>query len=252
MNGTSHMIYNNHFFQGDDAPAGVRVAGLVFTQTNVATVVAGNYIDNCFIEWGNEHDPEPAFSNEFSFGGLNVVGNIFIASDVSSAFRWVVVKPYGSGHFLNGFSLVNNTFRVFNAVVDRVEKVDTSVRGAGLHPLAQRPGRGQHLQPGRRDDPEPDRHQPYPEHRGRYLGGRRRHLHPLRRAHPHGGKRDARRRDHQRLECRALRLSERAARPGRRRCRGAPAVGRGGEGQGRRDHPDGRAARAPCCRPAFP
>jgi hypothetical protein len=126
MNGTSHMIYNNHFFQGDDAPAGVRLAGLVFTQTNVATVVMGNYIDNCFIEWGNEHDPEPGFNNEFSFGGLNVANNIFIASDVSSAFRWVVVKPYGSGHFLNGFSLVNNTFRVFNAVVDRVEKVDTS------------------------------------------------------------------------------------------------------------------------------
>ena len=129
MNGTSHMICNNHFFQGDGATAGVRLAGLVFTQTNVATVVSGNYIDNCFIEWGNEHDPEPAYSNEFSFGGLNVVGNIFIASDVSSAFRWVVVKPYGSGHFLNGFSLVNNTFRVFNAVVDRVEKVDTSFAG---------------------------------------------------------------------------------------------------------------------------
>jgi hypothetical protein len=126
MNGTSHMIYNNHFFQGDDAPAGVRVAGLVFTQTNVATVVAGNYIDNCFIEWGNEHDPEPDFSNEFSFGGLNVVGNIFIASDVSSAFRWIVVKPYGVGHFFNGFSLVNNTFRVFNATVGRVEMVDTT------------------------------------------------------------------------------------------------------------------------------
>ena len=129
MNGTSHMIYNNHFFQGDDAPAGVRLAGLVFTQTNVATVVAGNYIDNCFIEWGNEHDPEPAFNNEFSFGGLNLMGNIFIASDVSAAFRWVVVKPYGAGHFFNGFSMVNNTFRVFNAVVDRVEKVDTSFAG---------------------------------------------------------------------------------------------------------------------------
>ncbi|MDQ2067321.1 right-handed parallel beta-helix repeat-containing protein [Xinfangfangia sp. CPCC 101601] len=126
MNGTSHMICNNHFFQGDDAAAGVRLAGIVFTQTNVATVVSGNYIDNCFIEWGNEHDPEPGFSNEFSFGGLNVVGNIFIASDVSAAFRWIVVKPYGSGHFFNGFSLVNNTFRVFNATVDRVEMVDTS------------------------------------------------------------------------------------------------------------------------------
>lgn len=126
MNGTSHMIYNNHFFQGDDATAGVRVAGLVFTQTNVATVVQGNYVDNCFIEWGNEHDPEPAFSNEFSFGGLNLIGNIFIASDVSSAFRWIVIKPYGAGHFLNGFTLVNNTFRVFSATVDRVEALDTS------------------------------------------------------------------------------------------------------------------------------
>lgn len=126
MNGTSHMICNNHFFQGDGATAGVRVAGLVFTQTNVATVVSGNYIDNCFIEWGNEHDPDPGFNSELSFGGLNVVGNIFIASDVSSAFRWLVVKPHGSGHFLNGFTLVNNTFRVFNATVDRVDMVDTS------------------------------------------------------------------------------------------------------------------------------
>ncbi|MBE2274874.1 MAG: right-handed parallel beta-helix repeat-containing protein [Rhodobacteraceae bacterium] len=126
MNGTSHMVYANHFFQGDDEPAGVRLAGLIFTQTNVATVVAGNYIDNCFLEWGNEHDPQPEYSSEFSFGGLNVIGNIFIASEVSPAFRWIVVKPYGAGHFFNGFSLMNNTFRVFNATVDRVEKVDTS------------------------------------------------------------------------------------------------------------------------------
>jgi len=126
LNGTSHMICNNHFFQGDDATAGVRLAGLVFTQTNVATVVSGNYVDNCFIEWGNEHDAEPGNNNELSFGGLAVTGNIFIASDVSTAFRWVVVKPYGAGHYLNGFSLVNNTFRVFNASVDRVEMVDTS------------------------------------------------------------------------------------------------------------------------------
>lgn len=126
MNGTSHMIQSNHFFQGDDMAAGVRLAGIVFTQTNVATVVTGNYIDNCFIEWGNEHDAAPEFNNEFSFGGLNIVGNIFIASDVSSAFRWVVVKPYGPGHFLNGFCMENNTFWVFNATIDRVDRVDTT------------------------------------------------------------------------------------------------------------------------------
>jgi hypothetical protein len=127
VNGTGHLIHANHFFQGDDNPAGLRRAGLIFTQTNVSTVVTGNYIDNCFIEWGNEHDSEPQWNGEFSFGGLNIVGNVFIASSTSSAFRWVVVKPYGSGHYLNGFSLVSNSFRVFSAQIDRVEMVDTSL-----------------------------------------------------------------------------------------------------------------------------
>jgi len=103
----------------------MRRAGLIFTQTNVSTVVTGNYIDNCFIEWGNEHDATPEFNNEFSFGGLNIVGNVFIASNKSSAFRWIVVKPYGTGHFLNGFSMTGNSFRVFNATVDRVEMYET-------------------------------------------------------------------------------------------------------------------------------
>ena len=129
VNGTGHLIHANHFFQGDDEVAGVRRAGLVFTQTNVSTVVTGNYVDNCFIEWGNEHDALPAFDNEFSFGGLNIVGNVFIASSTTSAFRWVVVKPHGPGHFLNGFSLIGNSFRVFNATVDRVEMLDTTHAG---------------------------------------------------------------------------------------------------------------------------
>jgi hypothetical protein len=127
VNGTGHLIHANHFFQGDTEVAGVRRAGLIFTQTNVSTVVTGNYIDNCFIEWGNEHDPTPEFNNEFSFGGLNIVGNVFIASNTSSAFRWIVVKPYGPGHFLSGFSMTGNSFRVFNAIVDRVEMLDTSI-----------------------------------------------------------------------------------------------------------------------------
>lgn len=126
MNGSSHMIYANHFFQGDDQTPGVRMAGLIFTQTNVASVVAGNYVDNCSIEWGNEHDVAPEYNNELSFGGLSITGNIFIASNVSSAFRWLVVKPYGVGHFLNGFTLSNNTFRVFSATTSRVDMVDTT------------------------------------------------------------------------------------------------------------------------------
>ena len=132
VNGTGHLIHANHFFQGDDEPAGIRRAGLVFTQTNVSTVVTGNYIDNCFIEWGNEHDSEPQWNGEFSFGGLNIVGNVFIASSTTPAFRWVVVKPYGAGHYLNGFSLVSNSFRVFNATIDRVEMLDTSLAALEL------------------------------------------------------------------------------------------------------------------------
>jgi len=127
MNGTGHLIHSNHFYQGDETDAGVRRAGLILTQSNVSTVVTGNYVDNCFIEWGNEHDEAPGFGNELSFGGLNIVGNVFIASNTSSAFRWIVVKPYGPGHFLNGMSITGNSFRVFNAVVDRVEMLDSSM-----------------------------------------------------------------------------------------------------------------------------
>lgn len=126
MNGTGHLIHANHFFQGDNTTAGVRRAGLVLTQTNVSTVVTGNYIDNCFIEWGNEHDSEPEENGEFSFGGLNIVGNVFIASDTSPAFRWIVVKPYGAGHFFSGLSITSNSFRCFGTVIDRVDMVDTS------------------------------------------------------------------------------------------------------------------------------
>jgi Pectate lyase superfamily protein len=126
VNGTGHLIHANHFFQGDDAGSGLRRAGLIFTQTNISTVVTGNYIDNCFIEWGNEHDAAPEWDGEFSFGGLNIVGNVFIASNTTTAFRFVVVRPFGPGHFLNGFSLVSNSFRVVNNSIDRVDMVDTT------------------------------------------------------------------------------------------------------------------------------
>lgn len=126
MGGSGNIFVGNHFFQGDDATAGVRRAGIVFTSTNIKTLITGNYIDNCFIEWGNEHDAAPEFSNEFSFGGLTITGNIFTANDVSPAFRWLVMAPYGPGHFLNGFMVNDNVFRTVNAQIDRVEAVDTT------------------------------------------------------------------------------------------------------------------------------
>jgi hypothetical protein len=126
VGGSGNMFIGNHFFQGDDQPLGTRRAGIVFASTNVKSLVTGNYVDNCYIEWTNEQDSAPAFTTGFSFGGLTVTGNIFTVNDVSPAFRWIVLTPYGSGHFLNGVTINDNVFRTVNATIDRVEGVDTT------------------------------------------------------------------------------------------------------------------------------
>ncbi|THD85056.1 right-handed parallel beta-helix repeat-containing protein [Aliigemmobacter aestuarii] len=126
IGGSGNMLIGNHFFQGDDQTDGIRQAGVVFTLTNLKTLMTGNYIDNSFIEWSNEHDPAPGFNNEFSFGGLTISDNIFTANDVAASFRWLVVKPRGPGHFLNGLAVTGNAFRTINGQIDRIEKVDTT------------------------------------------------------------------------------------------------------------------------------
>ena len=126
VGGTGHIFLGNHFFHGDDEPVGVRRAGLVLTNINVKSFVTGNYIDNCFIEMSNEHDDAPDYSSEYSFGGLTVTGNIFVASEVAPWFRFIVITPRGPGHFLNGLSVSNNVFRVVGSSIDRVEMVDTT------------------------------------------------------------------------------------------------------------------------------
>lgn len=126
-NGGGHLIVGNHWFQGDDTQLGKRVPGLVFTTTNNKTVVTGNYIDNCSIEWTNEYTAEPDFANDsFSFGGLTITGNHFYVSDTLSDFSWLSVKPYGSGHYIQGLTVTNNVFRVGSGKVQRVEKIDTT------------------------------------------------------------------------------------------------------------------------------
>lgn len=129
LNGNGHLIVGNHWFQGDNVTDGPRVAGLVFTEPNVKSVVTGNYIDNSFIEWTNEHDAAPDFSNEFSFGGLTVTGNIFTVNDAASWFSWIVIKPFGAGHFIQGLSVTGNAFKSLNGTTDRVERVDDSIAG---------------------------------------------------------------------------------------------------------------------------
>ncbi|TMV94948.1 right-handed parallel beta-helix repeat-containing protein [Thioclava sp. BHET1] len=126
LNGSGHLIVGNHWFQGDEESSGVRVAGLVFTQTNVQSAITGNYIDNSVIEWTNEHDANPDFGNEYSFGGLTITGNTCVCINVAPWFCWLSIKPYGSGHFIQGLSVANNVFKSLNGPVDRIERVDTS------------------------------------------------------------------------------------------------------------------------------
>ncbi|RBI73482.1 right-handed parallel beta-helix repeat-containing protein [Roseovarius sp. TE539] len=123
--GSSSIISGNHVFQGDSTNDAGRTAGLVMTRTNSRGTITGNYIDNCFIEWGNEHDSAPGFSSEFSFSGMNITDNVFLAGNVARWFTFLVVKPHGTGHFLNGMNVTGNSFRIIG-VADRVETVDTS------------------------------------------------------------------------------------------------------------------------------
>jgi len=126
LGGTSSLILGNHWFQGDDEPEGVRTAGLVLTSSHNRATITGNYIDNCSLEWTNEHDPDPDFANEFSFSGLSITNNIFQTIGVAPWFRFIVVKPYGQGHFIIGLTITGNIFRAIQGDIERIDHVDTS------------------------------------------------------------------------------------------------------------------------------
>jgi hypothetical protein len=126
IGGTGSILMGNHFFQGDGSQNAVRTPGIVFTRPNLLTTVTGNYIDNCFLEFTNEHSATPAWNNQFSFGGITLTGNFFLCSNVVASFRFVVVKPFGPGHFLSGLQVSGNVFRTINGTINRVEGVDTT------------------------------------------------------------------------------------------------------------------------------
>lgn len=136
LHGTGHLVVGNHWFQGDEVVDGPRVAGMVFTYEPCESIITGNYIDNCHIEWTNEHDAFPDHSSEYSFGGMTITGNIFIATDVAPWTRWIVIKPHGSGHYVSGMHVNQNVFRSISGSVDRVDGVDTSI--ATLDPWSYR------------------------------------------------------------------------------------------------------------------
>lgn len=124
--GTGNLISGNHWFHGDNVLSGIRKGGIVLTTPNCKTVMTGNYIDNNFVEWTNEHDSTPALGVQYSFGGLTLTGNIFTVNDVAPWFTWIVIKPFGPGHYIHGFSVISNVFRALNGSIDRVESVDTT------------------------------------------------------------------------------------------------------------------------------
>lgn len=124
--GSGNLISGNHWFHGDTTSDGIRLGGMIMTLANSKSVITGNYIDNNFIELTNEHEAEPEFDDQFSFGGLTITGNIFTANDVAPWFNFIVVKPFGPGHFIHGLSVVSNVFRAINGNIDRIESVDTS------------------------------------------------------------------------------------------------------------------------------
>ncbi|MGC1506105.1 MAG: glycosyl hydrolase family 28-related protein [Sulfitobacter sp.] len=126
LGGSNNIFTGNHFFQGDGVTNGVRSGGIILASTSVGTVISNNYIDNCFIEWTNEHDPSPTFAGGFSFSALSVTDNMFLSGEVAPWFSFIVVKPHGAGHFLNGVSISGNRFRSLNGFIDRAERVDTT------------------------------------------------------------------------------------------------------------------------------
>ncbi len=127
IGGTGNIISGNHFFQGDGVTNGPRTAGLVFTSTNAKTTFEGNYVDNCYIEWGNEYDAAPDFASELSFHGLSLNGNIFFASGAASWMNFIVIKPYGAGHFVNGLTVYDNLFKkTTGPQLAKVDGVDTT------------------------------------------------------------------------------------------------------------------------------
>lgn len=127
MGGGYHLIEGNHFYHGDNESNAVRQSGMVFAAPNTVSTFTGNYVDNTFIEHTNEYDSTPNWSGEYSFGGLSITSNVFLVSNVISSFRFVVVKPYGTGHFLSGQVVTGNVFRAVNASPTRPDAVNTSI-----------------------------------------------------------------------------------------------------------------------------
>ena len=126
LGGSNSMVIGNHFFQGDSATSGLRTAGILITSGYCSTTITGNYIDNCLIEWSNEHSANPDFTGGFSFAAMSITDNVFLCSDVAPWFGFISIKPFGVGHFIGGLTVTGNKFRSLGGFIDEVDVVDTS------------------------------------------------------------------------------------------------------------------------------
>lgn len=126
LSGSNNLVSGNHFYQGDGEPNGIRTAGIALTKPNTASTIVGNYIDNCFIEWTNEHEPDPIYSSGFGFSALSISDNVFLSGNVAPWFAYIVVKPFGERHGVSHLTVNNNNFRSINGAIDRVERIDTT------------------------------------------------------------------------------------------------------------------------------
>lgn len=126
LGGQNNIVSGNHFFQGDSVAGGVRSAGLILSEPHSSSIVAQNYIDNCYIEWTNERDHHPQYQSEYSFSSLDIADNIFLSGKVAPWFSYIVIRPHGAGHFVRGLNVTGNRFRSINGWIDRVDRVDTS------------------------------------------------------------------------------------------------------------------------------
>jgi hypothetical protein len=128
ISGGGAIVSGNHFFQDDSTGGNIRNPGMIIARNHPKITIIGNYIDNCSVEWTNEHDPTPDIVTGYSFGAMTMTGNHFTSSDSVEWFRWISIKPHGTGHFLNGVTITGNVFKAFDGPeLQRVENVDDSI-----------------------------------------------------------------------------------------------------------------------------
>ena len=123
--GANHIITGNHIFQGDNVDSKEKTAAIIIADPFQGITISDNYIDNCYIEWTNEHFAFPDVPNA-SFSGITISGNTFYGSAANPWFKFISIKPYGSGQYLNGINISDNNFKMVNDTIDDAVGVDTT------------------------------------------------------------------------------------------------------------------------------